>query len=118
LIKLAFGRETFNRRIDPSGKTNLAVGTEGSYEMSFNFIKENSTSNQEVIFYGLANQLLQMSILQYILRNCNWLVDDQLGSVSAKLKYMKQNSFHAELKMKGELLEPVVDFDILFARRK
>jgi hypothetical protein len=43
--------------IDPSGKTNLAVGTEGSYEMSFNFIKENSTSNQEVIFYGLANQL-------------------------------------------------------------
>jgi hypothetical protein len=107
--------------IDPSGKTNLTGRyefTEGSYEMSFNFIKRkfDIKPGSYILWTGEPTSADVNITAIYTSETAPIdLVDDQLGSVSAEVRntYKQKIPFNTELKMKGELLEPVISFDIV-----
>ncbi|TZF83303.1 translocation/assembly module TamB [Pedobacter sp. BS3] len=106
--------------IDPSGQISL-TGTyeleEGAYELSFNFLKrrfdikkgstitwtgEPTTANVDVTaIYRTETAPLD-------------LVENQLGDASQSVKntYKQKLPFEVNLNMKGELMKPIITFDI------
>jgi hypothetical protein len=83
--------------------------------MNFNFIKRKFDIKM-VVIYGLASLLRRMSILLLSIKFSGSidLVNDQLtGSTDARNTYKQKIPFETELKMKGDLMEPSITFDIV-----
>ncbi len=105
--------------IDPSGKTSLTgryVMNEGSYEMSFNFLKRKFDIEKGSTIIWTGEPTTADVNLTAIYRTETApidLVGDQLtGSDAERNTYKQKLPFEVLLMMKGELLEPEISFDI------
>lgn len=107
--------------IDPSGKTSLTGRyeiTEGSYEMSFNFIRRkfDIKKGSYIIWNGEPTDATINVTAVYEANTAPIdLVGNQLGGVSSAVRntYKQRLPFETELKMTGELLKPTITFDIV-----
>ncbi|MGV9004311.1 translocation/assembly module TamB domain-containing protein [Flavobacterium sp.] len=107
--------------IDASGKTSLTGKYEftgGSYEMSFNLIKRkfDIKPGSYILWKGEPTfaDVNVTAIYKADVAPID-LVADQLGNVSPEVRntYKQKIPFETELKMKGELLQPKISFDIV-----
>ena len=107
--------------IDPSGKTSLTGRyefTDGSYEMNFNLIKRKfNIKNGSYILWTGEPTTADMNITAiYKSRTAPIdLVNDQLGEITNEERntYKERIQFETELKLTGELLKPIINFDIV-----
>lgn len=107
--------------IDPSGKTTLTGKyefTEGAYEMTFNLLRRrfDIKPGSFIIWNGeptAAN--INITAIYNVEAAPIDLLDDQLGGVSQSVRntYKQKIPFQTLLKMNGELLKPVITFDIV-----
>ena len=115
------GEAQLNGGIDPSGKTTLTGRyelKEGAYEMNFNFIKRkfDIKSGSYILWTGEPTSA-DISITAVYKNQAAPidLIDDQLATVSAAVRntYKQKIPFETQLKMKGELMKPIISFDII-----
>lgn len=107
--------------IDPSGKTTLTGRyefTEGSYQMTFNFIKRkfDIQKGSYILWTGEPTSANVNLTAVYETETAPLdLLDDQLGaaSVTERNMYKQRIPFQTLLKMQGELLKPELSFDIV-----
>tara|TARA_R110000850_G_scaffold115256_5_gene230659 strand:+ start:29849 stop:34816 length:4968 start_codon:yes stop_codon:yes gene_type:complete len=107
--------------IDPSGKTTLTGKYEftgGAYEMNFNLIKRrfDIKPGSYILWTGeptTAN--VDITAIYKVDASPLDLVDDQLSGITDETRntYKQRITFETELKMKGELLQPEISFDIV-----
>jgi hypothetical protein len=107
--------------IDASGKTTLTGRyeiTEGSYEMTFNFLKRkfDIKKGSYLLWTGEPTDA-DVSITAVYKTEASPidLVEDQIAGQSAAIRntYKQKIPFETELIMKGELLKPEITFDII-----
>ncbi|MCF4102732.1 translocation/assembly module TamB domain-containing protein [Gillisia sp. M10.2A] len=114
------GDAELNAGIDLSGKTSLTGRyelDEGAYEMSFNFIRRKFEieKGSYLLFLGEPTSAEVNITAFYTTQTAPIdLLDNQLGSVSPQVRntYKQKLPFQTLLKMKGELLQPEISFDI------
>lgn len=115
------GEAQLNGGIDPSGKTTLTGRyelSEGSYEMNFNAIKRkfDIKKGSYILWTGepTAANINVTAIYKTEAAPID-LVNDQLGTVTAQVRntYKQKIPFETGLKMTGELLKPIISFDIV-----
>ena len=107
--------------IDPSGKTTLTGKyefTEGAYEMSFNLLRRRFEikPGSSIIWNGEPTQAtIDVTAIYKVEAAPIDLVGDQLAGVSQSVRntYKQKIPFETLLKMNGELLRPVITFDIV-----
>lgn len=107
--------------IDPSGKVTLTGRyefTDGSYDLSFNFIKRKFVvqPGSSIIWTGEPTSAnLDLTAVYEIKTAPIDLLEGQLGDLSQVQQnmYKQKIPFQALLKMKGELLKPEISFDVL-----
>ncbi|WP_367752684.1 translocation/assembly module TamB domain-containing protein [Flavobacterium sp. WC2430] len=115
------GEAQLNGGIDPSGKTTLTGRyelKEGAYEMNFNFIKRkfDIKSGSYILWTGEPTSAdINITAVYKNQAAPIDLIDDQLTNVSAEVRntYKQKIPFETELKMTGELMKPVISFDII-----
>ncbi len=106
--------------IDPSGKVSLTGRyefSEGSYDLSFNFIKRKFLveKGSSITFAGdPTDAILNLTAIFETKTAPIDLLQNQLAALSPTQQnmYKQQLPFQALLKMKGELLKPEISFDI------
>lgn len=114
------GEAELNGGIDPSGKVNLTGNyelQEGTYEMTFNFInrKFDIRKGSTIVWTGEPMSANLNITAVYIANTAPIdLLENQLADASAAVKntYKQRLPFEVLLKMKGELLQPEITFDI------
>ncbi|HYK75750.1 MAG TPA: translocation/assembly module TamB domain-containing protein [Daejeonella sp.] len=114
------GQGQLNGGIDPSGKMSLTgtyVVEEGTYELSFNFLKRhfNIQKGSTITWTGEPTTAEINVTAVYIADTAPLdLVDNQLGNASQSIRntYKQKLPFEVSLIMKGDLLKPEVTFDI------
>lgn len=115
------GEAQLNGGIDPSGKTTLTGRyelKEGTYEMNFNFIKRkfDIKSGSYILWTGEPTSAdINITAVYKNQAAPIDLIDDQLANVSASVRntYKQKIPFETQLKMKGELMKPIISFDII-----
>ena len=115
------GEAQLNGGIDPSGKTTLTGRyefTEGTYEMNFNLIRRKfDIKKGSYILWTGEPTTADINITAVYKSNTAPidLVEDQLGAVTPEVRntYKQRIPFETILKMKGELLKPIISFDII-----
>ncbi|MEO5683965.1 MAG: translocation/assembly module TamB domain-containing protein [Chitinophagaceae bacterium] len=114
------GEALLNAGIDPSGKITLTGTYEienGSYDLTFNMLKRkfDIQKGSKITFKGEPTDADVAITAVYIANTAPLdLVQDQLeGSVaSIRNTYLQKLPFEVDLKMQGQLLQPVITFDI------
>lgn len=107
--------------IDPSGKTTLTGRyefNEGTYEMSFNLIKRKFDIKKGGYILWTGEPTMADVNITAIYKSLTApidLVSDQLINISPEERntYKERIPFETELKLNGELLKPVITFDIV-----
>ncbi|WP_284653300.1 translocation/assembly module TamB domain-containing protein [Flavobacterium terrisoli] len=107
--------------IDESGKTTLTGRyelKEGSYEMTFNFLKRKFEIREGSYILWTGEPTSADINIKAVYKTKTApidLLDDQLGDVSPTVRntYKQRIPFETVLKMNGELLKPVITFDII-----
>lgn len=115
------GEGQLNGGIDQSGKTTLTGRyelTEGSYEMSFNLIKRKFDIKKGSYLLWTGEPTTADINITAIYKSETApidLVNDQLGELTPEERntYKERIPFETELKLNGELLKPVITFDIV-----
>ncbi len=115
------GEAQLNGGIDQSGKTTLTGRydlNEGSYEMSFNLIKRkfDIIEGSYILWTGEPREADINITAVYKLETAPInLLNDQLGNLTPETRntYKQKIPFETKLKMKGELLKPIISFDII-----
>jgi len=112
------GEAQLSAGIDPSGKITLAgnyVLEKGSYELSFNFLRRrfDIQKGSNIIWTGEPTTA-QMDINAVYVANTAPLdlVSSQLPADVNRNIYLQKLPFEVKLTLTGELLKPVIDFDI------
>ncbi len=110
--------------IDPSGKMNLTGTfevTKGTYELSFNFLKRRfSIQRGSTITWQGEPTMADVNITAvYIANTAPYdLVESKLDEPKASLNRYKQKlPFEVTLNMQGELMKPLLTFDITLPNR-
>ncbi|MFD1630970.1 translocation/assembly module TamB domain-containing protein [Pseudopedobacter beijingensis] len=114
------GDAELNGGIDPSGKITLTGRyelTEGTYEMSFNFInrKFDIQKGSSIVWTGEPMSAIVDITAAYIANTAPLdLLEDQLVDLSPAVKntYKQKVPFQVLLNMDGELMQPEITFDI------
>ncbi|MES2647112.1 MAG: translocation/assembly module TamB domain-containing protein [Bacteroidota bacterium] len=115
------GEGNLSGGIDPSGKMSL-TGTyeinEGGYEMSFNMLRRKFTIQEgSTLTWQGEPTAADVNVTAVYVANAPPidLVDQQLTGVSETIRntYKQKLPFNVLLTMKGELLKPVLSFDII-----
>lgn len=114
------GSAQINTGIDPSGKINM-VGTyeveEGAYELSFNLIRRkfDITRGSKITWQGEPTDAILDLTARYIAKAAPYdLVKGQIANEDAvKNFYLQRLPFDVLLKMEGQLMKPVITFDIV-----
>jgi hypothetical protein len=119
------GEGSLSGGIDPSGKISL-TGTyemhEGAYEMSFNMLRRKFTiqDGSTLTFTGEPTSANVDVTAIYVANAAPIdLVEQQLADASPTIKntYKQKLPFNVLLSMKGELLKPVLSFDIVLPEK-
>jgi len=122
----AQGEAQLTAGIDPSGKTTLTGNytlEKGSYQLSFNLLqrKFEITKGSSITWTGEPTTA-QLNVTAVYVANTSPidLVQDQVSSSSAAIKntYMQKLPFQVHLKLTGEMMKPVVAFDIILPEDK
>lgn len=114
------GEAALNAGVDPSGKITLSGTYElesGSYQLTFNFIKRkfDIQKGSKITWKGEPTSADIDLTAIYIANTAPLdLVRDQLEGTTgaARNTYLQKLPFEVDLKMKGELLQPLISFDI------
>ncbi|MGI8582857.1 MAG: translocation/assembly module TamB domain-containing protein [Chitinophagaceae bacterium] len=114
------GEGLLNAGIDPSGKVTLTGSyelEEGSYEISFNFLKRkfDIQKGSRIIWTGEpTNADINISAVYIANTSPLDLVQNQLNNPPQQLKntYRQKLPFEVWLNLRGELLKPVITFDV------
>lgn len=115
------GEAQLNGGIDESGKTSLTGRyefTEGKYQMNFNLIKrEFDIKKGSYILWTGEPTTADINITAVYKSETAPidLVDNQIADLSPEVRntFKQRIPFETELKMNGELLKPVITFDIV-----
>lgn len=115
------GEAQLNGSIDESGKTSLTGRyelQEGSYEMTFNFLKRKFEiqSGSYILWTGEPTTAdINIKAVYKTKTAPIDLLDNQLGDISPTVRntYKQRIPFETVLKMTGELLKPTITFDII-----
>jgi hypothetical protein len=117
------GEAALSGGIDPGGKINLTGSydlEEGAYELSFNVLRRrfNIQKGSTIVWTGEPTKANVNITAVYIAKTPALdLVQDQLAGAGAsptEINYYRQKlPFEVNLNMKGELLKPVLTFDIV-----
>ncbi|MFN3968229.1 translocation/assembly module TamB domain-containing protein [Flavobacterium sp.] len=107
--------------IDESGKTTLTGRyelKEGSYDMTFNFLRRKFEIREGSYILWTGEPTTADINIKAVYKTKTApidLLDDQLGNVSPTVRntYKQRIPFETVLKMKGELLKPIITFDIV-----
>ena len=113
------GEAQLNGGIDPSGKTNL-TGTytveQGSYNLAYATVKRtfNFKKGSTITWTGDPTSA-NIDLTAIYVANVPPidLVENQLGGNDNTTQYKQKLPFNVDLKLKGELLKPVITFDIV-----
>jgi autotransporter translocation and assembly factor TamB len=122
----AQGAAQLTAGIDPSGKITLTGNytlEKGSYQLSFNLLQRKfEISKGSSITWTGEPTMAQLNVTAVYVANTAPidLVQDQVASSSAAIKntYMQKLPFQVHLKLTGELMKPVVAFDIILPQEK
>ena len=105
--------------IDPSGNITL-TGTyeieEGSYQFSFNFLRRRFTlqKGSKITWYGEPTNAQLDATAVYVANTAPLdLVSGQITDEAQRNYYLEKLPFNVLLNLKGELLKPVLTFDII-----
>lgn len=120
------GEAALNGGIDPSGKITLTGSyelQEGSYDLTVNFLKRkfNIQKGSKLVWQGEPTNADVDITAIYIANTAPIdLVEKQLGNISAtdRNMYRQRVPFEVHLKMKGQLLKPLITFDIQLPQNK
>lgn len=120
------GEAVLSAGIDPSGKITMVgnyVLEEGSYQISFNFIqrKFDIEKGSTITWTGEPTTALLNVKAIYIARTAALdLVGDQISAPTSAIRntYLQKLPFEVHLNLTGELMKPVIDFDILLPLEK
>lgn len=114
------GEAVLSAGVDPSGKITL-VGTyaleEGSYQISFNFIqrKFDIVPGSTIIWTGEPTTA-QLNVTALYIANTAPLdlIGDQISAPTTAIRntYLQKLPFEVRLTLTGELMQPIIDFDI------
>ncbi len=111
------GEAFLNGGIDPSGKITLTGTYEletGGYELSFNFLRRkfDIVKGSKITWTGEPTTA-EMDVTAVYIANTSAidLVQNQIND-DTKIYYQQKLPFQVLLKMKGELLKPILTFDI------
>ncbi|MGZ8538197.1 MAG: translocation/assembly module TamB domain-containing protein, partial [Flavisolibacter sp.] len=120
------GEAVLSAGIDPSGKITMVgnyVLEEGSYQISFNFIqrKFDIVKGSTITWTGEPTTA-QLNVKALYIANTAPLdlVGDQISAPTSALRntYLQKLPFEVHLNLTGELMKPVIDFDILLPLEK
>lgn len=122
----AQGEAQLTAGIDPSGKVTLTGNytiDKGSYQLSFNLLQRKfEIAKGSSITWTGEPTTAQLNVTAIYVANTAPidLVQDQVASSSAAIKntYMQKLPFQVHLKLTGELMKPVVAFDIILPQDK
>ena len=122
----AQGEAQLTAGIDPSGKITLTGNytlEKGSYQLSFNLLQRKfEIAKGSTITWTGEPTTAQLDVTAIYVANVAPidLVEDQIASSSSAIKntYMQKLPFQVHLKLTGELMKPVVAFDILLPEDK
>jgi len=122
----AQGAAQLTAGIDPSGKITLTGNytlEKGSYQLSFNLLQRKfEISKGSSITWTGEPTTAQLNVTAVYVANTAPidLVQDQVASSSSAIKntYMQKLPFQVHLKLTGELMKPVVAFDIILPEDK
>ena len=122
----AQGEALLTAGIDPSGKLTLTGNytlESGAYQLSFNFIQRRFEINKgSTITWTGEPTSAQLDVTAVYIANTAPidLVQNQIASSPAAIKntYMQKLPFEVHLNLTGELMKPVVAFDILLPENK
>jgi translocation and assembly module TamB len=111
--------------IDKSGKITLTGSyelEEGSYELTFNFLRRkfNIQKGSKIVWQGDPTDAVLDVTAVYIANTSPLdLVDDQLADATTTIRntYLQKLPFEVRLRMQGELLKPLITFDIVLPER-
>ncbi|AEW02073.1 protein of unknown function DUF490 [Niastella koreensis GR20-10] len=107
--------------IDPSGKTTLTGSYEiksGSYELNYNLLRRkfNIQEGSKIVWNGEPTKADLDVTAVYVVKTAPMdLVKNQISDEdpNARNMYLTRVPFNVLLKLKGELLQPIVSFDII-----
>lgn len=119
------GEGLLNGGIDRSGKITLSGSyelEEGSYELTFNFLRRkfNIQKGSKIVWQGDPTDAALDVTAVYIANTSPLdLVDDQLADATTTIRntYIQKLPFEVHLRMQGELLKPMITFDILLPEK-
>lgn len=119
------GEGLLNGGIDQSGKITLSGSyelEEGSYDLTFNFLRRkfNIQKGSKIVWQGdPTDASLDVTAIYVANTSPLDLVDDQLSDATTTIRntYMQKLPFEVHLRMQGELLKPLITFDILLPER-
>lgn len=118
------GEAVLSTGIDPSGKITL-VGNysleQGSYQISFNFLQRKfDIQKGSTITWTGEPTTAQLNVTAVYIANTAPLdlVSDQLPDNTNRNYYLQKLPFEVHLTLTGELLKPVIAFDILLPQDK
>ncbi len=120
------GEAVISTGIDPSGKITM-VGTytleSGSYQISFNFLKRKfDIEKGSTITWTGEPTAAQLNVTAIYLAHTSpmELVQSQIASSTIAIKntYLQKLPFEVHLRLTGELLRPIVGFDIVLPENK
>lgn len=111
--------------IDKSGKITLTGSyelEEGSYELTFNFLRRkfNIQKGSKIVWQGDPTDAVLDVTAVYVANTSPLdLVDDQLADATTTIRntYMQKLPFEVHLRMQGELLKPLITFDIILPEK-
>jgi len=120
------GEAVLSTGIDPSGKITM-VGTyaleEGAYQISFNFLQRRfEIQKGSTITWTGEPTSAQLNVTAMYIANTAPLdlVGDQISAPSAAIRntYLQRLPFQVLLKLSGDLMQPVINFDIDLPQNK
>jgi hypothetical protein len=122
----AQGEALLTAGIDPGGKITLTGNytlEKGSYQLSFNLLQRKfEISKGSTITWTGEPTTAQLNVTAVYTANVAPidLVEDQIASSSSAIKntYMQKLPFQVHLKLTGDLMKPVVAFDIILPQDK
>ncbi|HEY0679656.1 MAG TPA: translocation/assembly module TamB domain-containing protein, partial [Chitinophagaceae bacterium] len=119
------GEGLINAGIDPSGKITLAGSyeiQEGSYELTFNFLRRkfNIQKGSKIVWQGEPTDAALDVTAIYIANTSPLdLVGNQLSEATTSIRntYRQRLPFEVHLKLRGALLKPQINFDIILPEK-